>query len=73
MLDEHPIVTELRDRLRDATRDRGGLSRVAGAADIHKATLSRFLSGDRSMSVDYLEALANHFGLEVALRKRKER
>ncbi|MBA4107678.1 MAG: hypothetical protein C0485_18240 [Pirellula sp.] len=76
MIDSPPYISDtpattqqrasFRDQLRHAIRDSGqnqlGISR---ATRIDQATLSKFLSGRRGLSVESIEKLAEHLGLEL--------
>jgi len=46
--------------------------RIAKETGIEESTLSRFLSGERGLSMEALDTLAMYFGLELVPR-RKER
>ena len=76
MIDSPPYISDtpatitqhaaFRDQLRQAIRDSGqkqlGISRATG---IDQATLSKFLSGSRGLSVNSIEKLVEHLGLEL--------
>ncbi len=43
---------------------------IAKAPGTSQTSLSRFVNGERGLSAEALEKLADHFGLEVVLRKK---
>jgi len=54
---------------------RSGLTRYAicKATGIDKASMSRFVRGERGLSYENLDRLADYLGLEVVCRKRATR
>lgn len=46
--------------------------RIAQDTDIAESTLSRFMSGERGLSMEALDALFEYFGLDVVRRDRKQ-
>lgn len=56
----------LADQLREAVRMSPHTRReIAKAAGIHETTLSKFMSGDRGMSLDAIERLAEALRLRL--------
>ena len=64
----------LTDQLRKAIRD-SGLSqyRIGKDCDIDKAAMSRFMSGERGLSLKSIDRVAEYLGLELVRRKRKRK
>jgi transcriptional regulator with XRE-family HTH domain len=62
------------DELRKAI-EKSGVSRYRIAKDlgISEATLSRFMSGERGLTLKVLDKLCDHLGLQLAKQKRKAR
>jgi transcriptional regulator with XRE-family HTH domain len=46
---------------------------IAKGAGVARSQLSRLLSGERGLSADTIERLADYLGLEVVLRPKAER
>jgi transcriptional regulator with XRE-family HTH domain len=46
---------------------------IARGAGVAKSQLSRMLSGERGLSVDTLERLADYLGLELVIRAKRGR
>lgn len=44
---------------------------IAAAAKIHKSALSRFVSGERGLSIAGLDSLGRVLGLAIVVRKRR--
>lgn len=65
MPDRSAIIKPIEDRVRQVATERGGLAQLARDTEISKATLSRFLSGERLPSAEALEILAQHFELQL--------
>ncbi len=62
------------DQVRARVRGSGmSAQRVADGARIHKSAMSRFLSGERSLSEAALDRLAAYLGLRVVGSKRRRR
>ena len=63
------VIPEL---VRDAVLN-CGLSRyeIAKRSGVSEATLSRFIHGQRTLSIEILDKLAPHIGVEVVVRKPK--
>ena len=47
--------------------------RIAKETGVSQAHLSRLMSGERGLSVEMLERLAPHLGLEIVIRPAKRR
>ena len=57
---------------RQAVNDRDGArAPLCRAAGIHEAALSRFMTGERGLSVPSLDALAGALGLQLVLRPKR--
>ena len=68
-MEPESIIEELRQLLQDAEESR---YRIAKETGLSQTLLSRFLSDeDRGLSLQAAAALAEYFGLELTLRRRK--
>ncbi len=47
--------------------------RIAKDTGISQTHLSRIMSGERGLSINALERLADHLGLEIVVRRRRRR
>jgi len=45
--------------------------RIAQETGIEESALSRFLSGERGLSMEAIDTLAEYFGLELVLRRKQ--
>jgi plasmid maintenance system antidote protein VapI len=62
------------ETLRRAVLDSGlPLLQIAEAAGVERASLSRFVRGERTLRLDMADRLAAHFGLELRARQRSRR
>jgi len=61
-----PISEQVRQAIRDADCTRYAISKATG---IDQAVLSKFLSGERGMSLDSLDKLAAFLKLDITVRK----
>ncbi len=63
-----------RDQLRNAIRQ-SGLScyRIAKETGIQQAQLSRFMSGERGLSIEGIEAICDLIGLQLVMRDKPKR
>ena len=69
-----PAVARLLDTIRAAIRDSGQTpASIARRAQVARSQLSRLLSGERGVSVEAMERLADALGLEVVIRPRRSR
>jgi transcriptional regulator with XRE-family HTH domain len=61
--------TPISEQVRQAVRD-CGLTRyeIAKRTGISNATLSRFIHGERGLSMEYLDTLGELLGLEIVVR-----
>lgn len=68
-------MAHLWDQVRAAIRASGQTRyRIAQETGIEQSQLSRLMTGERGLSIDALERLADHLGLEIVIRpKRRER
>ena len=67
----HRIEEEIRAALRRET-DRGRTQEsIASEAGLHKTTLSKFMSGDRGISLELLERVAAAIGLTIVTKRKK--
>jgi plasmid maintenance system antidote protein VapI len=65
-----PPRPTIADRLRRAVRDRGqAVNAVAKAAGVAQPVLYRFMTGERDLTLDTAQRLADYFGLELRERK----
>ncbi len=64
----------LLDEIRDAI-DASGKTRyrIAQESGIAESVLSRLMSGERGLSIDALETLADYLGLELTMRPKQRR
>ena len=65
-------------RLLDGIRDAIEASdktryRIAQESGIAESVLSRLMSGERGLSIDALETLADYLGLEIVMRPKRRR
>jgi transcriptional regulator with XRE-family HTH domain len=66
-----PKNRNLSDQVRDAVRGSGLLAQeVADRSGIHKSAMSRFLAGERGLSIEGLDRLGQVLGLEIVARAR---
>lgn len=67
-------MSQLLDAIREAIEASDETpAAIARGADVAKSQLSRMLSGERGLSVDTLERLADYLGLELVIRPRTKR
>jgi hypothetical protein len=60
------------DSLRRAIRESGvTYLRLEQETGVHRASISRFVAGDRSLRLDVADKLAAHLGLRVTVKKQK--
>ncbi|NNM26511.1 MAG: helix-turn-helix transcriptional regulator [Phycisphaerales bacterium] len=64
------ILDEIRKQIERSAESRYAISKATG---IDQAQLSRVMNGRGGMSIDVLERLANHLGLEVVIRPKRKR
>jgi len=62
---------KLSDQIREAV-EKSGLShhRIASETGLHDATLSRFMSGERGLTMKGLDQLADFLGLQIVIEAR---
>ena len=64
----------LLDEMRGAIETSGKTRyRIAQESGIAESMLSRLMSGERGLSIDALETLADYLGLEIVMRPRRRR
>lgn len=64
----------LLDEIRDAIEASGKTRyRIAQESGIAESVLSRLMSGERGLSIDALETLADYLGLEIVMRPKRRR
>jgi hypothetical protein len=62
------------DQIRRAIGDSGETRyRIAQETGLNEAALGKFFHGERGMSLESLDILAEHLGLEVVVKQRKGR
>jgi len=67
-------MDRLVDRMRDAITESGKTRyRIAQESGVAESVLSRLMSGERGLSVDVLERLADCLGLEVVIRPKRSK
>lgn len=59
---------QIREAIQDADETRYAIAKATGIAE---SALSRFMSGERGLTTETLDKLAEHLGLEVVKRKRR--
>ena len=67
------LLDEVRKAIKaakQAGRSRYSISRATG---ISEAQLSRLMAGQAGLSIESLEALADHLGLEIVIRPKRRR
>ena len=65
---------KLSEQIRRAVDDCGQTRAAIGqAADIDESTLSRFMSGERGLSMKTLDRLADYLDLNITLGKRRNK
>ena len=65
-------MAKLLDEIRDAIEASGKTRyRIAHESGIAESVLSRLLSGERGLSIDALETLADYLGLEIVIRPKR--
>jgi hypothetical protein len=62
-----PISDRLRQAIRDSQEALIALERATG---VDRASIRRFLRGERSLRLDKADALAEHLGLELRLKRK---
>lgn len=66
------MTTKLLDDIRKAIKASGqSCYRIAKETGVATSQLSRFLNGERGLSVESLTVLCDYLGLEIVLRKKK--
>ena len=64
----------LLDAIREAVESSGKTRyRIAEDTGIAQSVLSRLMSGERGLSIDVLERLADYLGLEIVMRPKRSR
>jgi transcriptional regulator with XRE-family HTH domain len=67
-------MAEIYDQIRKAIKASGkSRYRISKETGISEPALCRFMQNERGMSVERLEALAKHLGLEIVVRPKKEK
>ena len=62
------------DQLRCSTKTSGGTRyRIARESGIAESVLSRLVSGERGLSIDALERLADYLGLEITMQPKRRK
>jgi hypothetical protein len=62
------LTDQLRQAVADSGRTLGGLARDTG---IDKSALSRFVNGERGLSMEALDTIGDYLDLEIKPRKRR--
>jgi transcriptional regulator with XRE-family HTH domain len=63
------ILSAIRKAIEDSDQTR---YQIAQAAQIAQSQLSRFMSGERGLSVEAVEKLADHLELEIQIRPKRK-
>jgi len=65
-------MKKLSDQLREAI-DKAGVSRyeIAKQTGVSETTLCRFVSGERGISVDAMDAIGQYLGLSIVGQKKR--
>ncbi len=58
----HTLTSQLRQAVADSGETLGQLARETG---IDKSALSRFVNGERGLSMEAIDALGSHLGLRI--------
>ncbi len=67
-------MARLLDELRDAIEASGKTRyRIAQESGVAESILSRLMSGERGLSIDALETLADYLGVEITMRPKQRR
>ncbi len=67
-------MSQLLDAIRKAIEASGKTRyRIAQESGIAESVLSRLMSGERGLSIDGLEQLADYLGLEISIRPAKRK
>jgi transcriptional regulator with XRE-family HTH domain len=62
------------DAIREAIKRSGQTQyRIAKEAGIAQSALSRLLSGERGLSADAIERIADYLGLEIVIRPKRRK
>jgi transcriptional regulator with XRE-family HTH domain len=64
------LLGSLRAAIKSSGQSRYQIAKATGVAE---SVLSRFMSGERGLSIETAERIAAHLGLEVVLRRRKRK
>ena len=70
MMDMGQILDAICDAIEASDKTR---YRIAKDTGISQSQLSRLMSGERGLSIDALERLADYLGLEIAIRTKRPR
>lgn len=71
---ENILVSEILDAMRRALQNSDKTRyRVSQETGIDQGHLSRFLSGEKGLSFDAMELLADALGLEIVIRQKRRR
>lgn len=65
-----PLTEQLRQAIKTCGETRYAIAKATG---VDQSTLSRFVSGERGLSMEALDAVAEHLGLELADKRRPKR
>ena len=63
---DESLTSQLRRFVVESGQSLGQLSRATG---LHVSALSRFVNGERGLSMEGLDALGRHLGLELVARR----
>jgi transcriptional regulator with XRE-family HTH domain len=64
------LLDEIREAIDTSDQTRYRIAKETGIAE---SVLSRLVSGERGLSLDAFERLADHLGLEIILRHKRRR
>lgn len=67
------VLDEIRKVLKAAKQSGQSRYSISKATGISEPQLSRLMSGKAGLSIESLEALANHLGLEIIIRPKAKR
>jgi transcriptional regulator with XRE-family HTH domain len=65
-----PVSDKLRERIEESGLSQSELSRESG---VPQPSISRFMRGERGLSIEYVDKLAEYFGLTLADETPKRR
>jgi len=65
-----PLLDDIRAGLKTCGQSRYAIAKATGLSEAH---LCQFVKGTKGLSVDAVELLADHLGLEITVRRKRRR